>query len=109
MTKEDEDAAVGRMVARLSELKRRRAALAGEAGEMSRLLDAAAQSLRGVDYVKAFWDGRNRGTSMNRSDVGSVVYPPAERANALFDELREVSRELRETRDRLQGGGVDLD
>ena len=103
----DED--IRRLVERLSELKRRRAALTSEVAEIERILDAAGRSLRQVNSVKAFADGCGDDPTMSREDVSPVAYPPAERVNALFDELRDVARELRDTRERLKDTWVDLD
>ena len=111
MTEHDQDAAIGRLVSRHSELKRRRAALISEGREIAKKLAEAAQALSGIDYTRAFWHGREDGytSSMNRNDVGRMDYVPAEQVNDLFDELRQVAKELRQAREQMKAAGIDFD
>jgi hypothetical protein len=55
MTQEDQDAALGRMVARYSEAKKRRAALLSEAGALGDLLQKAGSVLNGLSYYTEFF------------------------------------------------------
>jgi transposase-like protein len=111
MTEEDQSAAVGRMVTRFSEAKKRRAVLMSEAQAMAATLSAVSQALNGVHSVKAFLDGdTRRGDYSNKLDIaGFKPYPDADRINELLNELRTISAEVRQLRVSLKEAGLSLE
>jgi hypothetical protein len=109
MTEGDEHATSGPMVARLSEAKQRRAALLSKAQEAGQLLADAASTLQNVNFVDAFWDERQGGYARTTQDVTLREYPDHPQANALLNELRVVSAEIRGLRRMIKDTGIDVD
>lgn len=109
MTPEDENAAIGRMVSRFSEAKKRRAALLNEGHKFGQLLDDAATKLKTLNYVDAFWGGGQSGYARNRSDIVIQPYPELSRITQLVEELREVSAEVRQLRGLLKDAGLSVE
>lgn len=110
MTEEDQDAALGRMVTRFSAAKKRRAVLFSEAQAVGLAHDEVAKTLRGLSFVTAFSDGNDSGYSKNKADVGPLApYASAEMVNALIDELRTVSSEIRTLRANLKAAGLQVE
>ena len=46
---------------------------------------------------------------MMAEDAKLVAYEPSDRAAVLIDDFRDVSKEIRATRDRLKDAGMELD
>jgi hypothetical protein len=109
MTQGDQDAAIGRMVARYSEAKKRRAALMSEARAVGEKLENAGKTLKELEYVKAFWDGRSDGQVRQKADATVNAYPEAERANDLIEELRLVAAEIRQLREQMKDAGLSVE
>jgi hypothetical protein len=108
MADEDHYAAVGRMAVRYSDLKRRWTQLAAEAAEVGCILQEAGQFLREMDAIAERDDRTRSGLSWDNL-VPLLPTHAAERANALIVELRDVSREIRATRERLKNAGVQFE
>jgi len=108
MADEDHYAAVGRMAVRYSDLKRRWTQLAAEAAEVGCILQEAGQFLREMDAIAERDDRTRSGLSWDNL-VPLLPTDATERANALIVELREVSREIRATRERLKNAGVQFE
>lgn len=95
MGERDQDAAIGRMVNRYSELKKRRAALMSEAREMAQLLERAGRVLHDLEFYHEFHGGQKDGYARRNEAAAVPEYPGAERPRALVAELRTVVGELR--------------
>lgn len=110
MTKQDQSAAIGRLVTRYSEAKARRAALLAEGQDIGESLGRAADALRRLDWITAFWDGRPDGHARTTADFTlTQPYAAADRVTTLLNDLRAVSAELRELRGLMKDAGVSLD
>jgi hypothetical protein len=111
MTKEDQNAAIGKMVTRFSEAKTRRVALMSEATEIGKGLVETGRALEGIYSVKAFFDGdARRGDYSNKPDLLPFKpYPDADRINKLVNEIRTVSAEIRQLRVNLSDAGLNVD
>jgi len=109
MSEKDQHAAIGSLVARATATKQKRAALMAEAQLMGTIMGDVADKLKSLDFVEAFWDGRQRGHVWKRPDVTLREYKPHDAATRLLDDLRQVSAELRELRKLMKDAGVDID
>ncbi len=109
MTREDEDAAIGRLVGRYSEAKKRRAALMSEASQHGENLRSVGEGLRRLEYYTEYWSGREDGHSRNKRHLAVKPYPEHAKIQALLDELKAIAAELRELRQLMKDAGVSLD
>ena len=111
MTEEDQNAALGRMVSRFSDAKKRRVALMSEAEGIGKRLTGIGRGLESVYAVKAFFDGdARRGEYSTKDDLPLVQpYPVADEINSLLTELRTVSSEVRQLRANLKQAGLDVE
>lgn len=109
MTQDEENAAIGRMVARYSELKKRRAALLSEGYRIGEQLDSLGTSLKSLEYVGAFSDGRPTGRTANRPDLILRPFADATEVATLLDDLRATSAEVRELRKLMKSAGLDVE
>lgn len=111
MTEDDQNAALGRTITRLSEAKKRRVALMCEAEGIGKRLTSLGRELECVYTVKAFLDGdTRRGESSTKDDLPAVQsYPTADQINSLLAELRTVSAEVRQLRANLKQAGLDVE
>lgn len=111
MTEEDQDAALGRMITRFSEAKKRRIALMSEAEGIGKRLNSIGRGLETVYSVKTFFDGdTRRGEYSSTDDLAAVQpYPTADQINSLLTELRTVSAEVRTLRANLKQAGLEVE
>jgi hypothetical protein len=109
MTEQEKDAAVGRMVTRFSELKKHRAALIAEGRTIGDKLVTVGESLRSLEFVHAFADGRTDGYSRNKADLIVTEYPETGSVTTLLNELRQVASELRHLRSNLKDAGLGVE
>ena len=111
MTEEDQNAALGRLITRFSEAKKRRVALMSEAEGIGKRLTSIGRELETVHSVKAFFDGdTRRGEYSTKDDLALVQpYPAADQINSLLTELRTVSAEVRQLRANLKQAGLDVE
>ena len=111
MTEEDQNAALGRMIMRFSEAKKRRIALMSEAEGIGKRLTSIGRGLETVYSVKEFFDGdTRRGEYSSRDGLAAVQpYPTADQINSLLTELRTVSGEVRQFRANLKQAGLDVE
>jgi hypothetical protein len=111
MTEEDQNAALGRMIMRFSEAKKRRIALMSEAEGIGKRLTSIGRGLESVNSVKEFFDGDTRRGEDSTKDALAPVqaYPTADQINSLLTELRTVSGEVRQFRANLKQAGLDVE
>lgn len=111
MTEEDQNAALGRMISRFSDAKKRRVALMSEAEGIGKRLTSLGRGLESVYTVKEFFDGdTRRGEYSTKDDLAQVQpYPTADQINSLLAELRTVSAEVRQLRANFKQAGLDVE
>lgn len=109
MTEPEQELALARMVRRYSAAKTRRVALISEAQRLGGLLEAVGKSLREVNAVKAFADGKPESVARTRDDLAVRPLPTHAEITAIVDELRSVSADVRELRDQLKEAGVSFE
>lgn len=105
MTDLERDAAIGRMVTRLAEAKRLRAAMLGEMQGVSRALETAVAGLRNVGQVDAYSDQTPR---QGTTTMPMPAYLSADDLAARLKELADVSAEIRELRKLLKDAGIEM-
>lgn len=108
MTDEDEDIAIGRMVKRFSEAKKRHAVLRSECQRIGQELAGVGKLLVEMEGIDAFSDGRYSHIR-GRPDLKIRPYTDAPHLNELLGELREVSAELRTLRGQMKDAGVAIE
>jgi hypothetical protein len=110
MTDEDQNAALGRLMTRFADAKKRRAALLSEGQLIGRQLEEVGSALKSLEFVHAFWTGRPDGYARNRADLSiAAPYPEAAQVTRLLDDLRTISAEIRELRQLLKDAGAELE
>lgn len=98
MTKEDQAAAIGRLVQTYSEAKQKRAALVAECTRLASVLDDVARAIRGQDY----------------RDVDELVkqlpdnFPEKHALASLLAELAATNKVLADSKRLMKDAGVNV-
>jgi hypothetical protein len=108
MSKQEQDAAIGRLVSELSEAKKTRAALVQEMRELSRSFFLLAEVFGSPESYKDFDDGSEQRSPAFKTIQARPGYRSAEDVSRLIDDLIKTSQEIRRIRKDLADAGVQV-
>jgi hypothetical protein len=110
MTDQERNAAIGAMAVALSEAKRTRAALIGEARGIGKTLNQVASQIDGAIMQSPLYADRGETPPAKESDPVSVPeYASFDFLVERMKSIRKISGEIRQLRRTLRDAGMDVE